>query len=126
MASVTVSNLSSDTTFTCSFADVSDTCTVTVPVASYSLAFTQSVYEADDMGNATISALLKNDNVPVSGEPILFKTQHGGTVGTVNTNSSGIASTTVQVPMISTGFSAEYGSLTANCTVNYDPFGGLD
>ena len=31
VASVTVSNLSSDTTFTCSYANVSDTCTVTVP-----------------------------------------------------------------------------------------------
>ena len=118
VASVTVSNLSSDTVFTCSFANVSDTCTVTVPAPSYSLVFSQSTYYAD-FGDVEVSCTLTSGGTPVSGATVTFTWQgsFGPETATASTNANGVAEKWLFVNSGETTVTATYGTATATCTV---------
>ena len=76
---------------------------VTVTGHDYSLTFSSTSYNADNLGNATVSALLTDNGTAVSGATVTFT---GGTsTVTATTNSSGVATATVN-------FTAD-GTLTA-------------
>ena len=111
--------MTSDTSFTCSFANVSDTCTVTVPAPSYSLAFSQDTYTytwEDD--NVTVSCTLTSGGTPVSGETITFSYTAMGLPfsETAITNSNGVATLTIDYPGDTT-VTATYQGASASCTV---------
>jgi len=128
VATVTVSNLGSDTTFTCSYANVSDTCTVTVPATSYSLVFSQSTYYAD-FGDVTVSCTLTSGGTPVSGATVTFTWSDalGPQTVTASTNANGVANKPLYVSSAGeTTLTATYGTATATCTINNDTFGVLD
>ena len=121
VATATVS-VSADTTFTCSYSNVSDTCTVTVPAPSYSLAFSQSTYQADMFGGADISCTLTSGGTPVSGETVTFTWSDSGIPmeDTATTGNDGVAS--YYIGFLDFGnfiITATYGSATATCTVIY-------
>jgi len=123
VASVTVSNLSSDTSFTCHYSNVSDTCTVTVPTASYSLAFSQSTYITDMMMGVDVSCTLTNGGTPVSGETVTFSWDDiisGPQSVTATTNNMGVATHHFEYWDI-TGYpisiTATYQGASATCTI---------
>ena len=120
MATVTVTGISSNTTFTCSYGNVSDTCTVTVPVANYTLQFSQDTYTVDMINGVTVSCTLTNGGTPMSGETITF-TYPGllepETV-TATTNSNGVASHHFEGWEINEGtLTATYQGVTTTCTI---------
>ena len=124
MASATVS-VSAETTFTASYSNVSDTCTVTVPAHNYSLQFSQDTYVDSGFG-ASLRCTLTDNGTPVSGETVKFTWFEGGLSLSdyATTNSNGVAAKTITV-MNNTAATATYEDATATCTIIYDdPFGG--
>ena len=127
MATVTVTGISSNTTFTCSYGNVSDTCTVTVP--AYSLAFSQDTYTIETMGDVTISCTLKNGNTPMSGETVTLTWNAMGASFSENvtTGSNGVASYTFDYfdggPYPVTLTATSHGA-SATCTINESGGGG--
>ncbi len=123
MATVTVTGISSTTTFTASYSNVSDTCTVTVPAPAYSLQFSQSTYTFDRFGDVTVSCTLKEGNTPLSGETVTFSWlgEFGPDSYNVTTNGSGVA----ECPFSSYDFSsfpatvtATYQGVSTTCTID--------
>ena len=121
VATVTVTGISSTTTFTATYSNVSDTCSVTVPGPAYSLQFSQDTYTYYFMDpEVTVSCTLKNGNTPLSGETITFTYQAG--LGpesfTKVTNSNGITSFTMYGDvMYAPTLTASYQGVTATCTI---------
>jgi len=72
VATVTVSNLGSDTTFTCSFANVSDTCTVTVPQSQKIQTTITEVGLSTDFGIDWTVDLKDSNNTRLVGKPVKF------------------------------------------------------
>jgi len=122
VATCTVS-VSADTTFTCSYGNVSDTCTVDVPAPSYSLAFSQSTYTCPMFDMVDISCTLKNGNTPMSDETITFNWQGPmlPITRTTTTNSSGVATLTFDYfdgeGMFPVTVTATYEDVNATCTI---------
>ena len=122
MATVTVTGISSTTTFTASYSNVSDTCSVTVPGPAYSLSFSQDTYISPFFGDVTISCTLKEGNTPMSGETVTFSYEgyFGPESVTATTNSSGEATYTLSglnFPSFPATVTASYQGVTATCTI---------
>ncbi len=118
VATCTVS-VSANTTFTCSYGNVSDTCTVTVPAPSYSLAFSQSTYYAD-FGDVAVSCTLTSGGTPVSGATITFSYQDllGPETTTATTNANGVANAGIYSDVFGEfTVTATYENASATCTV---------
>ena len=128
MATVTVTGISSTTTFAASHSNVSDTCTVTVPAPAYSLQFSQSTYEASMFGEVTISCTLTGNGSPVSGETVTFTWMDLGDpyTATATTDSNGVATKQINVMDSTVVITATYGTATATCNVTHELPGGLD
>ena len=122
VATVTVTGISSTTTFTATYSNVSDTCSVTVPGPAYSLQFSQDTYISLFFDDVTVSCTLKEGNAPMSGETVTFS--YEGAFGpesvTATTNSSGVANYTFSSFDFSTlpaTVTATYQGVTATCTI---------
>ncbi len=100
---------------------MSDTCTVTVPAPSYSLAFSQSTYYAD-FGDVTVSCTLTSGGTPVSGATVTFTYSDGfgPQTTTATTNANGVANKSLYSDSMETIVTATYGTATATCTVIND------
>ena len=119
VATATVTGLSSNTTFTCSYGNVSDTCTVTVPVANYTLQFSQDTYTPGMLGDVTVYVTLKDNGVAMSGETVTFTYQGGlgPETATSTTNNSGVASHYFDIAPPNPTVTATYQGVTATCTI---------
>ena len=122
MATVTVTGISSNTTFTASYSNVSDTCTVTVPAPAYSLQFSQDTYISLLFDDVTVSCTLKEGNTPMSGETITFSYESmlGPESVTATTNSSGVANYTFSsfdFSSLPATLTAEYQGVSTTCTI---------
>ncbi len=97
---------------------MSDTCTVTVPAPSYSLAFSQSTYYAD-FGDVAVSCTLTSGGTPVSGATVTFTYTNtlGPQTTTATTNANGVANKYLYCEGMETIVTATYGTATATCTV---------
>ena len=100
---------------------MSDTCTVTIPAPSYSLAFSQSTYYAD-FGDVAVSCTLTSGGTPVSGATVTFTYTNtlGPQTATSSTNVNGVANKYLYVEGSETTVTATYETATATCTVIND------
>ena len=134
VASVTVTGLSSDTLFTCSYGGVSDTVTVTVPASLIQTTLT-SVQTDDNIFTPSIGwlvALKDNNSNPLSGKTVKFyvDTALASSQTTLNNGQTGFGgyTTTFGTHTIKAVFEGDntYEGCEVSRTVTFeDPFGGL-
>ncbi len=117
VATVTVTGISSNTTFTCSYGKVSDTCTVTVP-ANYTLQFSQNTYLS-----GSVRVTLMDNGVAMSGKTVTFAWTDMGVPQsqTATTNSNGVATTNIYPLDSEVTVTASYQGATATCKVIGEP-----